>query len=457
MLHAYSPELQSRRKPSKPLNFLFAHPYLWISLASISIPLFIISAVRIAPPCLPRRPAADECPSGTVYVYDLPFMFNHHLLLHSCTDLDNWNWQCGISANGGFGGRAAELRRLLPENLYKSWFRTNQFALEVIFHKRILTHKCRTLEAESATAFYIPFYGGLAVGKHLWKNDTAKRDRDCRMLLGWLDQHEHWKKSNGSDHFISLARITWDFRRLADPAQIWGSTFLNMPEMQRVTRFIIEKADFDDRDVGVPYPTGFHPESREILQNWQQFVRKQKRASLYTFIGAAREPIGRDFRGTLLTYCSNSSSCRVVDCAAAKCSADSSVIMESLLASKFCLQPKGDSFTRRSVFDCMIAGSVPVFFWNQTAYDQYPWFLPGEPESYSVYINHEEVMNKTSVIEHVLKGYSKEEIRKKREKVIETIPRIVYGIQSGGSTDFEDAFDIAIDGVLQRIRKEREL
>ncbi|XP_057806729.1 xyloglucan galactosyltransferase XLT2-like [Salvia miltiorrhiza] len=464
MLHAYSP---GRKKSHKPLNLLYAHisshPYLWISLAFLLIPLFIISAARISPPCLPNRTAAavsgsEECPLGRVYAYDLPSTFNRDLLVHNCTDLDPWNWQCGIATNHGLGGPAAELRRVLPENISKSWFRTNQFALELIFHQRILRHKCRTAEPESAAAFYIPFYAGLAVGKYLWINDTAKRDRHCEMLLRWVQRQGHWHKSNGSDHFTAVGRITWDFRRLTDPGQIWGSTFLNMPEMQRVTRFIIEKALDDDRDVGVPYPTGFHPESREILENWQNFVLEHSRSSLFTFIGAARGWVSHDFRGLLLSYCSNvSSSCRVVDCAAAHCSADSSAILESFLASEFCLQPKGDSYTRRSVFDCMIAGSVPVFFWNQTAYDQYEWFLPGEPESYSVYIDHEEVRNESRIIERVLMRYSKEEIRRKREKVVETIPRIIYGIQSGGSTDFKDAFDIALDGVLERIKKEREL
>ncbi|KAH6812778.1 glycosyltransferase 18 [Perilla frutescens var. frutescens] len=455
-----SPELQTRKKSFNFSNFLYAHisshPCFWIFTAFFLIPLLIIISVT------PHRTAAvsavsKECPSGRVYAYDLPSMFNDDLLLHNCTDLDPWNWQCGIAANHGLGGPAAELRRVLPENLSKSWYRTNQFALELIFHRRILRHRCRTLEPESAAAFYIPFYAGLAVGKNLWINDTAKRDLHSKAVMRWVQQREPWRKSNGSDHFTTIGRITWDFRRLTDPGQLWGSTYLNMPEMRRVTRFIIETAAGDDRDVGVPYPTGFHPETGEILRNWQGFVRDHDRRSLFTFIGAARGWAGNDFRGLLMSYCMNVSlSCRVVDCAVARCSVDSSAALESFLGSEFCLQPKGDSYTRRSVFDCMVAGSVPVFFWEKTAYEQYGWFLPGEPESYSVYIDHEEVWNRSSIIEQVLKRYSNEEIRRKREKVIETIPRIIYGIENRGLTDFKDAFDIAFDGVLERIKEERE-
>lgn len=487
MLPANSPETQAQRKPVKTLNSvkntlklaqtqISSHPFFSLFIAFLFIQFLIISVARNSPPCFPDLIAAvstsssaaarlshqdpivhnatadQECPSGRVYVYDLPSTLNRDLLLHNCTDLDPWNWQCGIAAIHGYGGPASELRRILPGNLSRSWYRTNQFSLEPIFHQRVLNHKCRTLEPESATAFYIPFYAGLAVGKYLWTNDTSKRDHHCRMMLEWVQKQRYWKKSNGSDHFTTIGRITWDFRRLTDPGKIWGSTFLNMPEMKRVTRFIIEKAPADDRDVSVPYPTGFHPENRDILNQWQNLARGYNRSSLFTFIGATRGWVNRDFRGLLLSYCYNeSSSCRVVDCSVTQCSTDSSVILETLLGSEFCLQPRGDSFTRRSVFDCMVAGSVPVFFWKRTAYDQYEWFLPGEPESYSVYIDHEAVRNGSRTIKEVLMRFSKEEIRRKREKVIETIPRIIYGLANGG---FKDAFDVALDGVLERIKDE---
>ncbi|KAL2246755.1 UNVERIFIED_CONTAM: Xyloglucan galactosyltransferase XLT2 [Sesamum indicum] len=473
-LHSPPPEVQSQKKPLHTLDFvkthISSHPRFCLFLIFLFIQVLVISIARNSPPCFPAvvrdpvvstatgdKPASvsydEECPSGRVYVYDLPSMFNRDLPLHNCTDLSPWNWQCGIDNNHGYGGPATELRRVLPGNLSKSWYRTNQFSLELIFHQRILQHKCRTLEPESAAAFYIPFYAGLAVGKYLWVNDTSKRDWHCEMMLQWVKKHKYWKKLNGSDHFMTIGRITWDFRRLTDPGQIWGSTFLNMPAMQKVTRFIIEKAPGDDRDVSVPYPTGFHPKTREILNQWQNFARNYNRPSLFTFIGATRSWVNNDFRGLLLNYCYNEpGSCRVVDCATAQCSTDSSVILEALLGSEFCLQPRGDSFTRRSVFDCMVAGSVPVFFWKRTAYDQYEWFLPGEPESYSVYIDHEAVRNGSISIKQVLMRYSKEEIKRKRERVIETIPRIVYRMGNG---KFEDAFDIALDGVLERIKEER--
>ncbi|KAK6125299.1 hypothetical protein DH2020_040961 [Rehmannia glutinosa] len=469
-----------------------SHPRFWLFITFLWVQALIISIARTPPPCFPDRTVpvpvplsaavplrylppqddavsnatqkseaatslrySEECPSGSVYAYDLPSMFNRDLVLPNCTDLDPWNWECGIVSNHGYGRAATELRRILPADLYKSWYHTNQYNLEVIFHHRILKHKCRTPEPESATAYYIPFYAGLAVGKHLWMNDTSKRDRHCKMMLRWVKNQKHWKKSNGSDHFMTIGRITWDFRRLTDPGRTWGSSFLNMPSMQKVTRFIIEKFPGDEMDVSVPYPTGFHPKTKDNLIDWQNFIRGYNRSGLFTFIAETSNWAENDFRTHLKNYCySEPSSCRAVDCSVSQCLTNSSVILNALLESELCLQPKGDSYTSRSVFDCMMAGSVPVFF-QKTAYEQYEWFLPGEPESYSVFIDQEEVRNGTS-IKQVLMRYGKEEIRKKREKVIETIPRIIYAKPNGGVKSFKDAFDIALDGVLERIKEEKE-
>ncbi|KAI3808864.1 hypothetical protein L1987_24827 [Smallanthus sonchifolius] len=333
---------------------------------------------------------------------------------------------------------------------------SGKFASEIIYHNRMLNYRCRTLDAESATAYYIPFYAGLAVGKYLWTDSyTAKdRDRHCRMMLKWVHDQPYWKKSDGRDHFLTMGRITWDFRR--SKTQDWGSGCIYLPGMRNITRLLIERNSWDYFDVGVPYPTGFHPTSPSDVATWQNFVRTRTRTTLFCFAGATRGLIKNDFRQLLLNQCYNSSgSCRVVDCGGSKCSNGTSLILESFLWSNFCLQPRGDSFTRRSIFDCMIAGSIPVFFWNRTAYSQYEWFLPGEPESYSVFIDKTEVLNGKS-IKDVLEKFGKDEARKMREKVIEYIPRIVYAKPHEGLEGMKDAFDVAVEGVLNRVKDQEQ-
>ena len=78
---------------------------------------------------------------------------------------------------------ATGLVGIVWENLAPAWYWMDQFVLEIIFHNRLLKHKCWIMESELAMAFYIPFYARLAVGKHLWLN-LSKEERDW--VGGWV-------------------------------------------------------------------------------------------------------------------------------------------------------------------------------------------------------------------------------------------------------------------------------
>ncbi|XP_059450563.1 xyloglucan galactosyltransferase XLT2-like [Corylus avellana] len=471
-----NPALLERKNSLNSLNSVLqpihhAHPRTCLLLTILSLQILLVFTLRSLPLSLslpnplgrqanihvgnstPVDPTQDPCGSDRIFVYQLPAAFNSEILAN-CDDLNPWSSRCDALANDGFGRSATGLAGIVPEGLVPAWYWTDQFVSEIVFHNRLLKHKCRVLEPESATAFYIPFYAGLAVGKHLWSNSSAReRDRHCEMMLGWVQDQPYYKRSNGWDHFLTMGRITWDFRRSKD--HDWGSRCIYMSGMRNITRLLIERNPWDYFDVGVPYPTGFHPRSDSDVIEWQRFVRERNRASLFSFAGATRGAVRNDFRGLLLRQCNETDTCTVVNCAKSRCSNGTSAILETFLGSEFCLQPRGDSFTRRSIFDCMLAGSIPVFFWRRTAYYQYEWFLPDKWESYSVFIDRNAVKNGTS-IKDVLESYSKEEVRKMREKVIDNIPKIVYARPQEGLETIKDAFDVAIEGVLRRFREQEE-
>lgn len=445
--------------PLSPQN-----PRTWIILTVLFIQILLLCTLRSFPPSIPSplpavhysARALQQCASGKLFVYHLPQTFNHQIL-QNCDNLNPWSSRCEALSNHGFGQpAAAALAGIVPEDLLPAWHWTDQFVTEILFHDRIINHKCRVMDPESATAFYIPFYAGLAVGKYLWLNSTAEeRDRHCDMMLRWIKDQPYFKRSNGWDHFITMGRITWDFRRSKD--EDWGSSCIYKAGIRNVTRLLIERNPWDYFDIGVPYPTGFHPRSKSDLTRWQQFVRARPRHALFCFAGAPRRAFRNDFRGVLLSQCRDAGeSCREVNCAGTRCSNGTSAILETFLDSDFCLQPRGDSFTRRSIFDCMVAGSIPVFFWRRTAYLQYQWFLPGEPESYSVFIDRNAVKNGSLSVKGVLERFSKEEVRKMREKVIEYIPRLVYAKTKDGLEGVKDAFDVAIEGLFARFKEQEQ-
>ncbi|KAK6926340.1 Exostosin, GT47 domain [Dillenia turbinata] len=395
-----------------------------------------------------------KCAAGMLYVYNFPPEFNSKLT-QNCDDLIPGMSLCDVVLNDGLGPVSTGLDEVVPKNLVSAWYDTEQYSPEIIFHNRVLNHRCRTLDPEFASAFYMPFYARYALEKHLWVQSSASdRDRLFKGMLDWVKSKPYWNRSGGSDHFMMIGRLTWDYRRMRD--NDWGSSFFYMPEMKNVTRLLAERDQEDAYEVGVPYPTGFHPRSDSEVTQWQEYVRTRERDTLFSFVGGTREMIKDDFRGMLVRHCKNESkSCRFVQCAGNRCTNGLSSILDTFLHSEFCLQPKGRSFTRQSIFECMVAGSIPVFFWNQSAYDQYEWHLPPDTASYSVFIHNFKVRRKGTSVNQVLSRYSREDIRRMREKVIEYIPKIVYAKPSEGLETVKDAFDVALDGVLKRFKDQK--
>ncbi|TVU45795.1 hypothetical protein EJB05_05297, partial [Eragrostis curvula] len=127
--------------------------------------------------------------------------------------------------------------------------------------------------------------------------------------------------------------------------------------------------------------------------------------------------------------------------------------LTGLKSAAFCLQPPGDSYTRRSAFDAMLAGCVPVFFHPGSAYTQYAWHLPRDHAAYSVFVPGDAVRNGSVTVEDVLRRFPREQVAAMREHVVRLIPRIVYrdprASSAGGG--FRDAVDVAVDGVIDRV------
>lgn len=148
--------------------------------------------------------------------------------------------------------------------------------------------------------------------------------------------------------------------------------------------------------------------------------------------------------------------CEIVDCSKEKCEHNPMKYIKPMLNSKFCLHPSSDTSTRRGVFDGIIAGCVPVFFENSTALSQYGWHLDEEDyKNFSVFIPKEDVVFGGLTLAKVLANIPLKKIAKMRERVLELVPRILYR-RHGATvelTNIKDAFDLAIDGVLKKIKK----
>ncbi|MCL7049175.1 hypothetical protein MKW94_020442 [Papaver nudicaule] len=397
--------------------------------------------------------SGPDCSGKYIYVHDLPSEFNEDLI-KECRTLNKWIEMCPYMVNAGLGPRIGNSQGVFST---KGWFSTNQFMLEVIFHNRMKQYKCLTTDSSKASAVFVPFYAGFEVARYLWDYDVPTRDAASLALVKWLTSKPEWKVLGGRDHFMVAGRITWDFRRLTDKDEDWGNKLMVLPEVRNMSTLTIEASPWHKNDFGVPYPTYFHPSSDSEVLQWQSRMRRQRKRFLFSFVGAPRPGSTKLIRNQLIDQCLVSKKCKLLDCSKGnKKSCDKpSNVMKVFQSSTFCLEPPGDSPTRRSAFDAILAGCIPVFFHPGSAYTQYTWFLPQNYKKYSVYIPEDQVRDGKVNIESVLQRYSKEQVRRMREEVIKLIPRVIYADPRSKLETIEDAFDISIEAVLNRVEKAR--
>ncbi|KAJ3683952.1 hypothetical protein LUZ61_013116 [Rhynchospora tenuis] len=70
-----------------------------------------------------------------------------------------------------------------------------------------------------------------------------------------------------------------------------------------------------------------------------------------------------------------------------------------------------------------------------------------------LFIPEDEVREGKVSIEEVLSKYSEEQVREMRENVVRMIPKIVYKDPRYELEGYRDAFDVAIDGVIERVKR----
>lgn len=390
------------------------------------------------------------CTGRYIYVHELPSRFNVNYI-KQCKLLNIWHDMCQYFVNDGLGERLGNPQRLF---LHAGWYVTHQFSLEVIFHNRMKQYECLTNDSSKAAAIYVPYYPGLDVSRYLWDySNTSRKDIDSLDLFKWLREKPEWNVMGGRDHFMVSGRITWDFRRTSNNDSDWGSKLMVLPESQNMTMITIESSPWDKNDFAIPYPTYFHPSSDNQVYEWQNKMRRQKRRSLFCFAGAPRPNMEESIRAEIMAQCTASRRrCRMIECKNDKrnCLKPANV-MKMFQNSVFCLQPPGDSFTRRSTFDSILAGCIPVFFTPGSAYVQYLWHLPKDFTSYSVLIPEGDVKQKKVSIDSVLSQIPKSKVSTMRENVIKLIPNVIYADPRSRLEKIDDAFELTIKGVIERV------
>ncbi|EPS70482.1 hypothetical protein M569_04275, partial [Genlisea aurea] len=407
----------------------------------------------------------SECANRRIYIRRLPTRFNLDLL-SNCSDYPVFGDFCSFLANHGLGQRT--------HNSSHSWYRTDPYMLEIVFHRRMLEYACLVSDPDLADAVFVPYYAGIDALRYLFGPEVNSSTEHGLQLFDYLsewDSPQIWRRFHGHDHFLVMARPAWDFSQpLSNDPPIFGTSFLESPEFFNVTALTLESRAYPWQEQAVPYPTSFHPPNLGFLESWMNRVKRSKRSTLMLFAGGGGISANPNVRRSIRLECENATNlnatgtgyanfCEFIDCSNGICEHDPIKFMIPMLHSTFCLQPPGDTPTRRSTFDGILAGCIPVFFEETSAKKQYDWHLPREEyDEFSVFIPKEDVVFKGLKILDVLMDISRTQVWRKREKLLEMIPRIIYRKHgsSMGLRSKKDAFDIAVEGTLQRIRSRKQ-
>ncbi|MQM22113.1 hypothetical protein Taro_055159 [Colocasia esculenta] len=403
-------------------------------------------------PATATRSVPDECAGRRIHIRRLPPRFNEQLLLNCPAYHPLYDDFCPYLANGALGHKT--------HNGSRSWYRTDPIVLEPLFHRRLLEYPCLAPDPSAADAVFLPYYAALDALRYLYGPEVNSSHEHGLNLFDFLSQDHPgiWARRGGHDHFLVMAGRAWDFSQ--DPAAeppVWGTSFLELPEFYNVTALVLESRAWPWQEQAIPYPTSFHPANLPLLESWIARARRSRRTVLMMFAGGGGSPNSApNIRRSIRAECENRTShCEMVDCSNGVCEHDPIRFMRPMLRASFCLQPPGDTPTRRATFDGIIAGCIPVFFEEATARSQYGWHLPPPEEypSFSVHIPKEDVVGRGLSIADVLLGIPAVEVGRMRERVLEMAPRVLYRRHrsSPGLRSHRDAIDLAVEGALQRI------
>ncbi|XP_027920243.1 probable xyloglucan galactosyltransferase GT19 [Vigna unguiculata] len=404
----------------------------------------------------------EECENRWIHIRKLPSRFNLDLLAN-CSEYPMLDDLCPYLGNHGLGQKT--------HNRSRSWYRTDPSMLELVFHRRMLEYPCLTQDPLRANAIYLPYYAGLDAIRYLYGPESNFSALHGLHLFHFLQQDnpQIWARHMAHDHFLVMARPAWDFSQpLSNDPPIWGTSFLELPQFFNLTALTLEARAWPWQEHAVPYPTSFHPLNLGLLESWITRGRRSKRSILALFAGGGGGSSSPNIRRSIRSECENATSdpsyeklCEIVDCSNGVCEHDPIRFMRPMLQASFCLQPPGDTPTRRSTFDAILAGCIPVFFEDLSAKSQYGWHLPeNEFEDFSVFIPKEEVVFRGLRILNVLQRIPRAKVRSLRQRVLALIPNVLYRKHdsSPGLKAKKDAFDLAIDGTLDKIRSRvREL
>ena len=385
-----------------------------------------------------KRQRPQQKPSFKIFVYELPERFNSNLT-HCVQQVD----PCYELDNSGMGP-------VLRQSDHITYRNTHPHSLEVILHHKLLQSEYRTLQPEEADVFYIPFYPAMACACKTYERINLKELHTD--LWNYLATMPYFSKAGRPlrPHFMALGTIEryhWSSNcpLLRDADRTNGIIFIGI---EREPNNDIRKYFHRENKpiIIAPYPSFGHFDSTYTKSLFEDNKRavfpedvSQTTRDVRIFMAASsrkahdiRVILKRQMNGTSERYSTFSLTASKEQKTAVwfntpKCRPNIQLpIIDWMRHAIFCLQPPGDSSTRKSFYDAIMAGCIPVTFKPRKGVVKYPFQEELDYGRFTFNIPLDDVLSGNVRVIDRLKEIPNYRIKELQKRLIQVAPHLQY-------------------------------
>ena len=317
------------------------------------------------------------------------------------------------------------------------------------FYQRALNYRCRTLDPADADLFFVPAFshvsnGWTKVKKRMVADNMSTASRDDALFTRLRSVRSRSGESvlearGGADHVLLSTRDGLP----QDGAPFWELDYADS-RLGAATRLAISEfrsvwhAEWPSSSVGraaadqyqsVPYNAVVHADTHMRLVPWQHLPTRRRDSPLVAYTAGSRR-IGEAalLRAALKRSCINGRpwcDTRAPEAQGAGLGEqDFSGISALYYAATYCLQPIGDTISRKGMVDALLLGCIPVLF-HPGQLQQWGWFWGAWVTNATVLFNMTEVISGAVDVVQQLRGIAPARVAAMRE----TISRRAHAFQ----------------------------
>lgn len=368
------------------------------------------------------------------YIYELPANFNDNLT--NCEFLQPFMCDADLQ----FHGMGLERFRT-GEDGELSFRDTSQFSLAVIIHNKLKTNRLRTWHPDEADIFYIPVYFALL---DLCNNNQPITRNEMSIVRELLSTSSHFV--NGKVHISTLALL-----------YVWMPGDLYLYDIAKNITFITMESIYREEqgplrsEIVSPYPSYGHflPSQERVLNTKPITARNifillpvgNRNASSEREILKQQFYVNTDLPYDKFMETSRHHKYKMLLYYTNACSQDSTRnTVLWLQNSVFCLQPAGDTETRKSVYDSILCGCIPVIITNMP--NPYPFQTFIDYWKFSVMIPFSVIADQHENIYDILSDIPPEEVQSLQNNLQQIAQYMQYSIPSEKQTVENDALQL---------------